>query len=223
MWFYHLANTLLRVLFKILLDCQVSGLEKIPLEGPLIVATNHTSFLDPLLVGVFVPREVIMMSKVENFEKPVLSLIVRLYGAFPVRRGEVDRRALREAIQVLREGKALLMAPEGTRSKTGLLQKGRDGTAFVAARTKAVVVPMAIWGGKKFWSNLARLKRTKIGINVGAPFMLATEKGKPGREELQQMTRESMYRIAALLPSELRGYYSDLGQASDRYILLYKP
>jgi len=92
MWTRRFCNSVVRVLARILLKLEVVGLENVPLEGPLILAMTHTNFLDPALAGAVTPREVVIMSKIENFRHPFLGIIVRLYGAFPVRRGEVYRR-----------------------------------------------------------------------------------------------------------------------------------
>lgn len=220
MWrFYHLANAVLRGLFAILLDYHVTGLENVPRTGPLIVAINHTSFLDPILAGVFVPREITMMAKVELFRVPVAGLIARLYGAFPVRRGEVDRQAIRKAMEVLRGGGALLMAPEGTRGDTEQLQRGHPGVTMIALHTSAAIMPVAIWGPKRFPANLARLRRTRVEIAVGDPFTLRKGAGKPRREEMRAMTDEIMYRLAALLPPEVRGVYGDLTAAREDHLL----
>lgn len=218
LWFYHLANVFLRLVFRIVLDYRVTGLENVPRNGPLIVAINHSSFLDPLLAGAFIPRNIVMMSKIENFRMPVLGIIVRLYGAFPVRRGEVDLQAMRKAMEVLRGGGALLMAPEGTRSRDGRLQEGHDGTVLVAVRTGARIVPVAIWGQKPFWSNLLRLRRTRIGFAVGKSFVLKSTTRKPPRNVLHRMTQELMYQIAGSLPPRFRGVYSDLSAATTEYL-----
>jgi len=217
-WFYHFANVCLRIILRVLLDCHVTGLENVPGDGPLIVAISHASFLDPLMAGAFIPRDIVMMSKIENFQTPVLGTIVKLYGAFPIRRGEVDLQAMRTAIDVLRSGGALLMAPEGTRSKDGRLQKGHDGTALIAVRTGARVLPVSIWGQKEFWGNLLRLRRTKIGFVVGKSFVFKSPSRKPARHILQAMTQELMYQIAASLPAEYRGVYSDLSAATTEYL-----
>lgn len=212
-WFYHFANALFRLAFRILLDYRVRGLEKVPREGSLIVAINHASFIDPLMIGAFVPRHVTMMGKVELFRKPIFGLLVRLYGAFPVRRGEGDLQAVRRSLEVLQAGRALLLAPEGTRSKDGTLQRGKEGTALVALRTGATIVPVAVWGPKYLWKNLARLHRTKAELVVGEPFRLESPTARPRREELQELTDEIMRRIAVLMPRELRGAYA--GQVRD--------
>jgi 1-acyl-sn-glycerol-3-phosphate acyltransferase len=208
-WFYHLANAFFRLAFRILFDYRVHGLENVPREGPLIVAINHASFADPLMAGAFIPRHITMMGKVELFRKPIFGLLVRMYGAFPVRRGEGDLQAVRRSLEVLRSGGALLLAPEGTRSKDGKLQRGREGTALIALRTGATILPVAIWGPKYLWKNLARLRRTKVEMVIGEPFRLESPSRRPNRQQLRELTDEIMRRIAILMPPELRGAYGD--------------
>ena len=220
MLFHRVAKLILRGLIAILLDCQVEGLENVPRKGPFILVINHMNFLDPVLATAFLPRDVASMAKFELFQNPFVGLIFRCYGAFPVRRGEVDRAALREALQTLGQERALLMAPEGTRGGDWRLLKARHGVAYVALQAHVPVLPMAISGSEHFWKEIARLRRTKTKIVVGQPFFFAAE-GKPSREELSQMTTEAMYRLAALLPPEYRGVYSDLSAATERYVRPY--
>jgi 1-acyl-sn-glycerol-3-phosphate acyltransferase len=219
MWTRRLLNSVIRVLAKILLKLEVVGLENVPLEGPLILAMTHTNFLDPALAGAVMPRELVIMSKAENFYHPILGIIVRLYGAFPVHRGEVDRQALRRSREVLAGGQALLMAPEGTRSGHGRLQKGRNGMTFIALRADAPILPMAIIGGEHFWPNLARLRRTPVKIVIGKAFYFSFGQERAGRATMDKMTEEGMYQLASLLPPERRGVYSDLYLATEEYLV----
>jgi 1-acyl-sn-glycerol-3-phosphate acyltransferase len=179
---------------------------------------THTNFLDPALAGAVMPREVVIMSKVENFYHPFLGIIVRLYGAFPVRRGEVDRQAIRRSLEVLAGGQTLLMAPEGTRSGDGRLQKGHDGMTFIALRANAPILPMAIVGGERFWANLSRLRRTPVKIIIGKVFRFSSAQKRVGREIMGKMTEEGMYQLASLLPPERRGVYSNLDLATEEYL-----
>jgi 1-acyl-sn-glycerol-3-phosphate acyltransferase len=207
--FYRLSNRLLRLAGPLWVDLSVQGLEFVPRSGPVIVAINHTSFLDPMLVGSVMPRDVVMMAKAEAFRAPFLGLLVKWYGAFPIRRGEVDRDALKKALEVLRAGEALLMAPEGTRSTDGRLQPGFDGLALIAVRTQAPILPFAIAGGRPFSTNLKRFKRSRICVNIGQPYQPALDASKPGRERLAALTDDLMLRLARLLPPEQRGQYAD--------------
>jgi 1-acyl-sn-glycerol-3-phosphate acyltransferase len=218
MWTRRLCNSVIRILARILLTLEVVGLENVPAEGPLILAITHTNFLDPALAGAVMPRQLVIMSKIENFRHPLFGIIVRLYGAFPVRRGEVDRQAIRRSLQVLAGGQALLMAPEGTRSGDGRLQKGHDGMTFIALRADAPILPMAITGGEHFWTNLLRLRRTPMKVVVGQVFRFSVGQKKFGRTVMGKMTEEGMYQLASLLPPERRGVYSDLDSATEDYL-----
>ena len=205
-WTYNTANFLFRPIFRTALDLQITDLDRLPSSGPVIIAINHTSFVDPLLLGAFAPRPIVMMSKVENFQIPILGFFIRLYGAFPVRRGMADRDALETALRVLREGRVLLMAPEGTRSKDGALQQGRDGVAMLAARTGAPVIPVAIAGAHRVARNLKRLRRTPISLRLGSALRLEGD-GRIGRESMSAFTEQLMRALAAMLPPEQRGAY----------------
>jgi 1-acyl-sn-glycerol-3-phosphate acyltransferase len=215
------ANLVLKFLMFLLLDHEVEGLENIPTDGPVITAQNHMIFVDTVVAAAHIDREAVGMSKVENYSFPPLAFLFKLYGTFPVRRGEVDRAALRTALRVLKEGQVLMAAPEGTRSKTNTLQRGKDGLTYIAIRAGASVVPVAIWGQEKFWEQLRRLRRTKVKMVMGKPFVFEPGEGKLTREQLTQMTDEMMYRLAALLPPEYRGYYSDLSAATEEYLRSY--
>ena len=215
------ANLVLRFLMFLLLDHEVEGVENIPAEGPVITTQNHMISVDTVIAAAYIDREAVGMSKVENYDFLPLAVLFKLYGTFPVRRGEVDRTALRAALRVLKECKVLMAAPEGTRSKTNTLQRGKDGLTYVAIRAGAAIVPVAIWGQEKFWEQLRRLRRTKVKMVMGKPFIFEPAEGRLTREQLTQMTDEMMYRLAALLPPEYRGYYSDLSAATEEYLRPY--
>lgn len=218
MWFHGIANVTLRILFRVLLRLEIRGLENTPSTGALLVAINHTSFLDPLIAGAFLPRTVIPLAKIELFETPLFGWIFPAYGCIPIRRGEFDRAAIRRSLGTLRNGGVLLMAPEGTRSADGRLQHGRRGAAMLAVRTDATILPVAIWGVQPFRQNIRRLRRTEAHMVVGEPFRIAVEGRKTPREELDEITEEIMYRLAELLPPEHRGVYKDLDWAPQRHL-----
>jgi 1-acyl-sn-glycerol-3-phosphate acyltransferase len=216
--FRRAAMGIVRFLMWLLLRMEVAGLENIPLEGAVILAISHTNFLDPVLVGALSPRLVEAVSKVENLRLFFFGPLIWLYGVIPIRRGEVDRWALSRAVEVLRRGDALLIAPEGTRSGVGRLQKGRGGLAYVAARSGAPIVPIGIVGVENFWRNLPRLRRTSVQMVLGKPFCFVAH-GRPlDRRALAQMTTEAMYQIAAVLPPERRGLYADLEAATEAWL-----
>ena len=213
----HILNLVLRFLFKILLKIEIVGLENVPRQGTLIFMINHVSFLDPVLILGLMPRQATAFAKIETLSYPALGLLIRLYGVVPVRRGEVDRQALRQAIEILARGEALLVAPEGTRSHHGRLQQAHDGVAYIALRTGATIIPVAILGQERFPASLKRLRRAKIQIRIGKPFRFVP--GKVSRDELRAMTKEAMYQLASLLPPERRGVYSDLESATEKHLV----
>lgn len=211
-------NLWLRFGYWLLLRLKVDGLENVPDQGPVILIINHVSFLDPFVVAASMPRLVTAMSKIENFSIPLWGLVFKLYGAIPVRRGEVDRQALKQALEVLKGDTMLLMAPEGTRSRQRALQKAHNGLAYIAHRSGAAVVPVAITGTPGFSGNIKRLRRTPVNIRLGAPFYLRADTRRLEREAMGAMTTEAMYQLAALLPAEYRGVYADLERATNKHI-----
>lgn len=213
-----LINALLHVLYFILFKLQVSGTERVPPSGPLILMINHIDALDPfIVVGIF-PRPVTPMSKIEVFDLPLIGILAHAYGAFPIRRGQVDKRALRHAFRVLGDGGVLLMAPEGTRSPTHSLQRGKEGMALIAVRTNALIIPVAITGTEHAGSYWRRLRRAPIRIVIGEPFQLDAGGEQVRRPLLRSMTDEAMYQLAAILPPAYRGVYGDLDQATRSYV-----
>ncbi|MEW5717836.1 MAG: lysophospholipid acyltransferase family protein [Chloroflexota bacterium] len=206
-WFYYFANRAMRAIFDAILRLELRGVENVPRDGALIIAISHSSFIDPVLMGVYLPREVVPMAKIEAFDIPILGACIRWYGAFAVRRGEVDVRAFKNALEILRGQIALVIAPEGHRSETGMLQRGREGAIMLSLRSGAAILPVAVWGGKPLWKNLARLRRTEMKIFVGKP--VAPTAPNPTRDQITEMSDELMLRFAALMPRELHGYYRD--------------
>lgn len=217
-WFYYFANSALRVVFRIILDVEVRGLENVPPAGPLIIAISHSSFVDPLVTAAHIRRDITPMAKAEAFSTPLLKWIVEWYGAFPVRRGEVDLAAFKTALSILHNGQAMIIAPEGHRSESGSLQRGREGAIMLSLRSGAPILPVAIYGGKLFWKNLARFRRTSMWLHIGEPVLPADLGRKPNREQVAAMGDELMVRIAAMMPESIRGYYSDLSVYSTHFL-----
>lgn len=215
-----LAIAALRPVFHAIVHLEVEGLDNVPATGPAILMINHVAFLDPVILIACVRRRIVPMSKVENLQIPGVNLLVRLWGAINVKRGEVDRAALRQAIEALKAGHLLLMAPEGTRSKSGELQEPHDGIAFVATRTGALVIPVGIVGTPDIARNWKRFKRTRVHVTLGRPFYFETTGERVGREELSLMTHEAMYQLAAVLPPQQRGQFANLRKATTQLLRL---
>jgi 1-acyl-sn-glycerol-3-phosphate acyltransferase len=215
-----LAIATLRPMFNVIVRLDLVGLDNIPAAGPAILMINHVAFLDPVMLIACVRRRIVPMSKIENLRLPGVNLLIRLWGAINVRRGEVDRAALRQAIEALKVGHLLLMAPEGTRSKSGELQEPHDGIAYVATRTNALVIPVGSVGTSEISKNYRRLKRTHVHVTLGRPFYFETAGARVGREELALMTREAMYQLAAMLPPHQRGQFANLREATTQLLRL---
>ncbi len=145
---------LLRLWFLGYMGVRVTGAERVPPRGPLLLCGNHRSVWDPILVGAMVRRRAWYIAKVELFRYPLLAPILRLVGAYPVRRHTVDRPALRRSLQILERQGAIVLFPEGTRSRTGEMGRAEPGAALLAMRAGAAVVPVGIRGAYGFRGGL---------------------------------------------------------------------
>ena len=194
---YHFVASVSWPLLHGLYRLEASGLNRLPPEGGFVLAANHTSSLDPWLLGLplWPKRQLFFMGKVELFN-PVLGPLLRAAGAFPVRRGEGDVEAIETAVRTCKEGGIVAMFPEGTRQVKGLRKKfehrPRTGSARIALAARVPLVPAAIKGTDRL-SRLARLK-----IAYGEPVPLDDLEGLPPREAQQEGTDRLMERIYAL-------------------------
>ena len=196
----------------------IEGVENIPSEGPAIIIYNHIAFVDPVVIMGLMPRNVVPIAKAESYNEPIWGIFPKLWDSIPVKRDEVDRGALRAMLNVLRAGETILIAPEGTRNEN--LQEGKEGVAYLAIKSSAPVVPVAIYGTKGFPSiNPKRWREEGATVRVGRPFRFREPPDRVGLEHLRKMTDEAMYKLAELLPEDLRGVYSDLGKATEDTIV----
>jgi len=206
-WFYYVARVIVRGLLKLLTHCQVKGRENIPSQGPLLIVANHLSLADPPLLGVSLSRKVTFMAKKELFRFRLIGYFIGSLGAFSVHRGQLDRKAMRQAYQVLADGLALVMFPEGTRSRSGRLRPAFSGPALIAVRSGAPILPVGIIGTEKIRGVTWLLRRPQITVNIGHPFYLPTVSSRLTKAELAELTNSIMGHIAELLPLEYRGDY----------------
>ena len=214
----QLTNSALHGLTSLMCRVDAAQLERMPEQGPLILVANHVNFLEiPVLYTRLGTRPVVAFTKAETWDSLLIRCLFDLSRAIPVRRGEADTTAFRRAAKVLEIGHILAVAPEGTRSGDGRLQRGHPGVVMLALRTRAPLLPMAYYGGERLRHNLPRLKRTDFRVVVGQPFYLHAE-GKVTRETRQQIADEIMYQLAALLPPAYRGHYSNLSAATEQYL-----
>ncbi|MFC2002330.1 lysophospholipid acyltransferase family protein [Chloroflexota bacterium] len=207
-WFYYVARAILGLLFLLLTRWQVKGKENVPSQGPLLIVANHLNLTDPPLLGISFSRKVIFMAKEELFRSRFTAHFMRRLGAFPVRRQGLDRVALRQALQILDDGLVLAMFPEGMRSRNGQLGAALPGSALIACRSGAPILPVGITGTEQIKGIVWILRRPKVTVNIGHPFYLTPADGKLTRKELAVLTDSIMRHIAELLPQEYRGSYT---------------
>jgi 1-acyl-sn-glycerol-3-phosphate acyltransferase len=204
---YRLLRTIANTITKLTSRLEYTGIENLPDEPPYILVTNHLSIFDlPLLLYVC-PHTVRAFAASKHRANPLYASILSLGGTIWVQRGEVDRHALREALEVLDRGEVLGVAPEGTRAReTHALQEGKAGVAYLATRAGVPIVPFGITGTEKIKHNLLRLRRAPVRIAIGEPFHLPEGERVRG-EKLHQYTDLIMSSIAELLPEPYRGVY----------------
>lgn len=190
---YRIGWLLMRGVARILWRYRIEGSNSIPASGPVIIASNHISFWDPVLVGLGCPREVHFMAKEELFRNPLLRWLISAYNAFPVRRGILDRQGLRKAAGLLREGNVLLVFPEGTRSLTGELRQARPGVGYLACMSAAPVVPACIEGSNRLARHFAT--RSPIRLSFGEGI---TPGDGDSREHYQRLADSIMISIGRL-------------------------
>lgn len=205
---YYWVNVLtwVRLIILLVIKKDIQGRENIPRRGPLILASNHLNLADPPILTAMMPRRIVWLTKQELFDIPVFGFLYHLFGCLPVRRFEADLKALRRSQEALRRGHVLGMFPEGTRSGEQGLGRAEPGTALIAMRTNAPVLPVAIWGTENVKLPRDFFRRTTVHVRYGEPFYLE----RPHRltkEAVEEGAQEIMRRIAALLPERYRGMY----------------
>jgi len=214
-----MVNGVIRGLTGTVCKINNSQLARVPSDGPMIIAINHVNFLEaPILYTQLQPRPVTGFSKVESWDKWWMAKLFNLWGIIPIRRFSADSQAIRPGLEVLKDGHFLAVAPEGTRSGTGVMQQAYPGVVLMALHSGAPVLPIGLHGAENFWNNLKRLRRTPFNIEVGRPFYVRPN-GTPVDKQVRAcMLDEIMYQVALLLPERYRGVYADISRATDTYL-----
>jgi len=199
-----LTRTYLFGLFKVV------GRDNVPRSGPLIICPSHSATLDPPMVPAFVPRgDTWSMAKSEYFKGGFVTWLFRQYHAFPVVRHSADRVALRRSFDLLKAGHALIIYPEGTRVESGVLAEPEPGAGFIARRSGAPLVPIAITGTQHVLGRQQRFPRAaEVSMTFGEPFNLPERNQDGSPMDHQQSADYLMTKIAELLPLENQGEYA---------------
>jgi 1-acyl-sn-glycerol-3-phosphate acyltransferase len=196
---------------NIISDIEVEGLDEIP-QGNILAAANHLGRLDTAALLCVVDREDIIMAVAEKYKNHILyGAIGRAVDAIWLNRFEADFSALREILNRMKKGGLMVIAPEGTRSKTASMQEAKLGAVFLASKSGYPVVPVALTGTEDFGvvANLKRFRKSKIKIVVGKPIQVQIPPGKGKEEAMRQATDEIMCQIASMLPESYRGFYAE--------------
>ena len=219
-WLYRLGNFALRTIVRAIVRFRSEGdFGAIPKTGPLIVAANHASSADPVLITSFlsqaIDRPINWLGKRELLEWPPAGWAFRIAAIHPVDREAADLEAFRSAMRILDAGQVLAIFPEGTRSQDGALQPVREGAGMLALRSGAPVLPVAVVDSDRLWPKGSLLPKAgkRVSVRYGAPFTVTDAleaSGLPtkGRQATEAATRVIMTRIAALLPPRQRGVYA---------------
>jgi 1-acyl-sn-glycerol-3-phosphate acyltransferase len=190
-----LAAFMMRWLFRL----ESVGRHHVPATGPVLLVSNHLSVLDPPLVGGAADRPLSFLAKAELFRIPLFGRLIRSLNARPVRREGADASALREALRMLGDGRALLIFPEGTRGREGELREAKAGAGMLAVLSGAPVVPVYITGSGDAWPRGQRLpRRGRVTVTFGAPLRFAGEEGRSRKERYAEASRVMMAAIAQL-------------------------
>ena len=193
---------LVRPLFDLVMELDVTGVENFPREGAVILAANHVTNFDVFPMQFALPRPIFFMGKAELFKNPVMDLLLRNLSGFPVRRGEKDDWAMRHAAKILKQGQTLGMFPEGKRSQGKGLSVAKTGAARLAIEMNCPIVPMAVVGSDQFFKRFPQ--RARVCISLLPPIT-----SKPGETPLA-LTDRLMFTLAKALPEDMRGVYAEL-------------
>ena len=205
---YHLGIWLGRFCFNVFGRLEVTGRENVPPFGPLIVVVNHLSFTDPPVLVCTFPRKLSFLGKKELFANPVGRFAMRTFHVHPFDRSGLSVDAVRMAMRLLAQDEAVVVFPEGKRSPDHKLGDGLAGAAYMALRSQAPVLPVAITGTEKISGWRMMVPLTRFRLNIGQPFSLPVVEGTPSRGVVTNMRDLMMSRIAALLPPEYQGKWA---------------
>jgi 1-acyl-sn-glycerol-3-phosphate acyltransferase len=194
--------------FNVFGRLEVTGRECVPPYGPLIVVANHLSYNDPPTLVPSIPRPLDFLGKKELFSNPINRFIMREFRVHPLDRSASGVGAMRTALELLSQDRAVVVFPEGHISRDHSLEKAQPGPAFLAIKTQAPILPVGIYGTEKFSPKRMPFPLCRFHVNIGQPFTPPVLEGRVTRDVVNSVLDMIMYRIAALLPEEYRGVYA---------------
>lgn len=208
---YKTLRSLVRFAMNLIADVEIVGLDRLP-PGNVLLAANHLGRLDTAVLLYAIDREDIILAIAEKYKKhPLFGAMGRAVDAVWLNRFEADFSALREILARMKKGGLMVIAPEGTRSKTEALQQGKMGAAFLAAKSGYPVLTVSLTGteDRAVLKNLKSFRRSKIRAVAGHPFAIEIPKGSGREQAMREATDEIMCRLAVNLPEKYRGAYAD--------------
>lgn len=199
--FFRLSRAFCSVLSTNMFSLRVTGTENIPRKGGVLLVSNHQSYLDPVLIGVRVQRPVSFMARSTLFNNPAFDALISTLYAFPVKRGEGDIGAMRQAISLLKQGHILNVFPEGTRSATGEIQPIASGIGLIIRRAGCPVIPVYINGSFRAWPRTRKLPQpTPIEVIFGKTYDLSQLKGADLSNWIDNQFRQLRDQVRAKFP-----------------------
>jgi 1-acyl-sn-glycerol-3-phosphate acyltransferase len=207
----HIMKPAFQVIFRLLANVKVTGVENVPYGKPYLAAINHISLFDPPFALTFWPEMIEAMGASTIWERPGEAQVVQAYHVIPVHRGDFDKALFDTVLSILRSGRPLLIAPEGTRSHREEMGRARPGIAFIIERAQVPVLPVGIVGTTDdFFKKAIRAERRTLELRIGKPIVLPPVEGKGDeRRDIRQRNADLvMAHIAGLLPEHYRGYYA---------------
>jgi len=214
------VNFLLKGILNIIcrIDCR-EYIETLSANSPMIIMFNHINFLEVVILMTHsYPISVTGLAKSETWKNPFFSFLFNTYSAVPINRNGAFHESFKKVQQTINDkGFFVCVAPEGTRSRDGILKKGKAGIVQLSMETNIPVLPVVHYGGENVWQNMRRLRRTPFKIKTGKPFRIKFD-GRPGRQEREEILAEMMIQIAKLLPEEMRGAYSQQVNSECKYL-----
>jgi len=218
----HLVNAVFYNLFRLVVRVETNELEQIPTEGPLLLITNHINFLEGPIVYTDLQhrqsRYLTGFAKIEFWDNPFTAFLFETWDTIPLKRGEADLGAIKEAVARIKDGAIFAMAPEGTRSHDAKMLRAHSGIAMLGYMSGAPIIPFAGYGHENYASDWKHLHRPTYRVKLGKPFRLDAGGKRIKGDMRQEMADEIMYQLAALLPEKYRGEYADLSKKTTNYL-----